>query len=150
MVCGSLFTAYPLSLMFARLAIASLVVSSTLALPASFLSMPLLHGSSTCKIAGLEGTTTHAGACRYTVKYAEVSERWGYSSVVSAFSYVIDSPDDKSKLIGRNSSASELPPACPQSANTLLKGQTSEDCLYAVVCTPQSTSSGDKLPVFVW
>lgn len=38
-----------------------------------------------CSLSGMTGTPTGGGACRYTIKYAEVTERWGHSSITPAF-----------------------------------------------------------------
>lgn len=38
-----------------------------------------------CSLSGMTGTPTSGEACRYTIKYAEVTERWGHSAITPAF-----------------------------------------------------------------
>jgi hypothetical protein len=62
-------------------------LGGTLAIP-SF-RLPFVSSTSLtplrCSLSGMTGVPTDGGACRYTIKYAEVAERWGYSYIVPTF-----------------------------------------------------------------
>ena len=64
-----------------------LTLDWTLARPAPRLSFPLFYDSQPCTIGGFNGISTDSGACRYTVRYAQTVERWGYSNIVSDIAY---------------------------------------------------------------
>ena len=57
-----------------------------------FPALSALAERSSCSISldqtTLEGVVTASGACRYSLRYGNNSERWGYSTVVSELRYV--------------------------------------------------------------
>ena len=88
----------------------------------------------------VSGHTTRAGVVRYSVPYA-TAERFAQPKPMHPWSDVRD--------------GSELPPLCVQAVDTArgLVGTMSEDCLYATVYAPSSSSSkagAKNRPVFVW
>jgi len=59
----------------------------TLARPAAARqSLPLNHDNDVCSTNDIAGTSTARGACRYTLQYAHVAERWGYSHLLANLS----------------------------------------------------------------
>ena len=120
--------------------------SHVFALPAFRLPALSPSSPSLCKTNGMEGWQTPTGACRYTLKYGQVSERWAYSTISrdlsSSVSCIIE--------LTNRAKTMELPPACSQIAGTYVQGSIAEDCLYAVLYAPRDILPSSNLPVFVW
>ncbi|GFZ42490.1 hypothetical protein JCM24511_00205 [Saitozyma sp. JCM 24511] len=98
---------------------------------------PLVFAACTLDLGSydLEGTSTASGACRYTIQYGVVTERWAWSYIATEMG---------------NYTTTALPPSCPQDASDVVGQTHSEDCLFAVIYAPPAATYGSELPVFVW